>query len=374
MSAKVWFALLARNRFAISLSRTPLVFGASCASIVNTLLNAVQFVIYQRRIAKTDIEKSPIFIIGHWRSGTTYLHELMALDPNLCAPTTYECFAPKHFLISAWFFTRLGWMLPKVRPMDDMPLGWHLPQEDEFALMTMGVGSFYETMAFPNRRPIRAEFLNLTELSAPELKAWKSALLTFLRSISLRSSKRNDRRGPQRLVLKSPPHTARLKMLRELFPDACFVHIVRNPFDIFASSVRLWKILYDVQGLQQPTLEDAAGAVPSVEDHVLDTFERLYQDFIAHKAQIPGKQFCEIRYEDLVRNPVAELERIYQHLGLKGADDIPTRLVQTCRHFTPNRHQYSSATRAVVFRRWRWFFDAYGYDAREATSAANLMD
>ena len=173
MSVRVWFGLLARNRFAISPSRIPVIFGVTCASIVNTILNAVQSLLYQRRIAATAIEESPIFILGHWRSGTTYLHELMALDPALCAPTTYECFAPKHFLISAWFFTRLGWMLPKLRPMDDMPLGWDLPQEDEFALMTMGVGSPYETMAFPNHRPVRPEFVNLTALSRSARDSWE---------------------------------------------------------------------------------------------------------------------------------------------------------------------------------------------------------
>ena len=90
-----------------------------------------------RRIAQQPIKDAPIFIIGHWRSGTTLLHELMSLDERFTFPTTYECFVPNHFLISAWFDAWLKCLLPKQRPMDNMALGWDRPQEDEFALCNM---------------------------------------------------------------------------------------------------------------------------------------------------------------------------------------------------------------------------------------------
>jgi len=166
-------------------------------------------------------------------------------------------------------------------------------------------------------------------------------------------------------VLKSPLHTARLKLIRELFPEARFIHIVRNPYDVFASTVRLWKIQYDVQGLQNPRYE-ATGAIPSVEDHVLDTFNLLYGDFTAEASKIPLRQFCETRYEDLVRNPGAELQRIYTHLGLNGAEDMRHWIEKELRNrtaFRRNRHRLAPAQRATVYQRWRWFFDAYSVPA-----------
>jgi hypothetical protein len=93
-----------------------------------------------------------IFIIGHWRTGTTLLHELLTLDEGFTAPSTIECFAPALCLALGWLLRRLKFFLPANRPMDNMLLGWDQPQEDEFALMNLGLGSPYEAMIFPNHR------------------------------------------------------------------------------------------------------------------------------------------------------------------------------------------------------------------------------
>ena len=130
-----WFQLLARNRFRISPTRLGLAFTVSCMTVVNSGLSLIQWLIFRRRIANTVIEHPPIFIIGHWRSGTTYLHELMVRDEQYTFPTTYDCFMPNHFLISGWFLPRLvGFLLPGKRPMDNMDVGFDSPQEDEWAL------------------------------------------------------------------------------------------------------------------------------------------------------------------------------------------------------------------------------------------------
>ena len=66
-------------------------------------------------------------------------------------------------------------------------------------------------------------------------------------------------------MLKSPTHTARVRTILEVFPDAKFIHIVRDPLVLFPSTVRLWKSLSEVQGFQIP--RDDAGWI---ERHVLD--------------------------------------------------------------------------------------------------------
>src|SRR6266481_6322914 len=99
MTASAWFRLLARNRFAISPMRIPFALQVSIYSIINSTLYLVQEGIFGRGIADSEIARPPIFIIGHWRTGTTHLHELLALDESLVAPTTLECFAPAHFLV-----------------------------------------------------------------------------------------------------------------------------------------------------------------------------------------------------------------------------------------------------------------------------------
>ena len=121
MDTPTFFALLARNRFAISpsLGRVHIVVSAAIFSLMNSVLNVLQQVVYGRRIARVTLAP-PVFIIGHWRSGTTFLHELLTRDPTLTAPTTYECFSPRHFHLSAWLFTRFDYLIPGTRPMDDM--------------------------------------------------------------------------------------------------------------------------------------------------------------------------------------------------------------------------------------------------------------
>src|SRR5437016_2758103 len=87
----------------------------------HTFLRYAQAARYGRMIRATAITKAPIFILGHWRSGTTLLHELLVLDPRHTFPDTYHCFDPCHPLITERgmkkFFT---WMLPPRRLMDNM--------------------------------------------------------------------------------------------------------------------------------------------------------------------------------------------------------------------------------------------------------------
>ena len=136
--------------------------------------------------------------------------------------------------------------------MDAMKVDWNKPQEDEFALCLMGAPSPYLTIAFPNNPPNDPEALDLDGLPPRELAYWKRRFVGFLKRLTFRD--------PRRLVLKSPTHSCRIPTLLELFPDAQFVHIVRNPYVVFPSTVNLWKSLYEVQGLQFPHLPRARGA------------------------------------------------------------------------------------------------------------------
>ena len=243
-----WFSVMARNRFAISPSRIPMAVMIVLISVLNSLLAIVQSVLFGGKIARTKIQGDPIFVIGHWRSGTTLLHELLVLDERHTYSDTYACFAPRHFLVSGWFLRPLvGMLLPARRPMDNMEAGWDRPQEDEFAMCGMGGRSPYLTLMFPNRPPQDQEYFDLERLSPKARERWKRRMVWFLKCITVRR--------PRRIVLKSPPHTFRIKALLELFPDARFIHIVRNPYVIFPSTIKLWKCLYQDRACRFPTIK-----------------------------------------------------------------------------------------------------------------------
>lgn len=141
MTASSWFRILARNQFAVSPARIPFAIEASIDSIFSSILSVSQDLIFARRIDGSVLGKPPIFIIGHWRTGTTYLHELINLDDRFTTPTALECFAVAHFLVSGPLLRLFSSFLPSKRPMDDVLVSWDSPQEDEFALLNLGLNS-----------------------------------------------------------------------------------------------------------------------------------------------------------------------------------------------------------------------------------------
>src|SRR6188768_1544944 len=95
-----WVRLAASHQFRIHPSRWPMAVGISGVSPICSGLSFLQWLFWNKRIADRPITQPPVFIIGHWRSGTTLLHEYLCLDDQFGYPTTYQCFAPRHFITS----------------------------------------------------------------------------------------------------------------------------------------------------------------------------------------------------------------------------------------------------------------------------------
>jgi omega-hydroxy-beta-dihydromenaquinone-9 sulfotransferase len=238
-----WLKLLRANRFAVEPGYAYIAGIASAVSLTHTALRWLQHGRYGDALRTMPTPREPIFVLGHWRTGTTLLHELLMLDPRHTAPDTAHCFAPTAPLIARDFLKKyLSFLMPAKRPMDNMPAGWDRPQECEFALCLLGQPSPYADIAFPNRGPVHPGSLDLSGLTPRQRDEWGRALVQFTKIVA--------RRDPRRLVLKSPPHTARVPELLKLFPDAKFVHIVRDPYVVFASTVNLWNSFARRHGLQ----------------------------------------------------------------------------------------------------------------------------
>jgi len=203
-----------------------------------------------------------------------------------------------------------GWLLPRHRPMDNVIAGWTRPQEDEFALLTLAAPTPYERMAFPNDPPPFMEFLDMEGCNPVDLKKFETGLRDFVKVLTFATDKR--------VLLKSPPHTGRIAFLSRLFPGAKFIHIVRDPYALFPSTVRLWKSLDEVQFLQMPRGK-------GLEEYVYECLTRMYRGFEKQRPEIDPKNICDLRYEALVQNPVVEVRRVYQELGLDDFETIATQ-------------------------------------------------
>jgi len=95
-----YFHLLKENRFQIHPTRYPMAGMVGLCSVLNSSLAAVQQLVYRKKIANTKLTGPPVFIIGHWRSGTTLMHELISLDQRFNFPSNFDAFIPTHFLVS----------------------------------------------------------------------------------------------------------------------------------------------------------------------------------------------------------------------------------------------------------------------------------
>ncbi|OAI54297.1 hypothetical protein AYO47_03095 [Planctomyces sp. SCGC AG-212-M04] len=349
LTLRNWRALLALKP-TIDAAFWPRIAGLSAASVFNSALAGVEKAIYGRRVEKTQINR-PIFVLGHWRSGTTLLHQLLSRDEQFAAPTLFECTFPGHFLLSkSWLAPLTEWLQPRTRPMDAVENGWDAPAEEEIALLILTLLSPYLVSAFPDRPEEVQRFNSLASgLSESELTRWKTEYVRFLKKLSLKHGRR--------VILKSPANTARLPLLLSMFPDAEFIHIVRNPYDVFSSTLHLHRVL---------SRENSFTSAPpaNLEERVLSSYVAMYHSYHLYRMKIPAQRRYEIRFEDLEVDPVGELEKIYTHFGWQGADRIGERLapdLQRHREFQKNHFTLPVEMRRLVAKHWEPVFLRYGY-------------
>lgn len=360
MSLNVWLPLVRTHHAKVSPSRLGLLATITTAAAFNSVVEPLCRARFRRQLAKSK-PSDPLFIIGHWRSGTTLLHELLMLDEKFFCPTTYQCFAPGHFLLTEKLITSaLSWIMPDKRPMDNVAAGWHRPQEDEFALTNLGAPSPYRRMAFPVTSPCSPEALDISKLPPEELEHWKHLLQTFLKTLSVR-----DDRQP---VLKSPPHTARVGVLAEMFPNAKFLHIIRDPYVVFPSTLRLWRSLHEVQALQVDTGD-------SLEEYVYRAFDEMYHAFERDKENIGADRLYEIRYEDLIANPVDIMSHAYNKLNIGDFEKVRDHFekqAQAMKNYKTNTYDLEPRLIKEITTRWGPFIDRYGYQT--PTTDSTLTD
>ncbi len=351
MPSRVWLPLLVKNSFRVSLSRLHIAAGVTAFMPMSDLFGVAQHAIFGSRIAATKLAGPPLFILGHWRSGTTFLHELLGLDERYASPTTYQCFAPSHFLLSESIIAKYGnWLIPNRRPMDNMKAGWALPQEDEFALMNLGAPTPYLRLVFPCHDYPFQSTLASNGFSPKELKRWKYLFDWFLKALTFKTRKP--------LILKSPPHTGRLGILKSMYPDAKFVHIVRDPRKLFPSTMKMWNSLDQVQSIQVGEYQKR------LKEFVLGSLPTMYKSFEKDRVGLSEQQLIDVRYEDLAMDPVGVCKHIYQQLHLENFEKIEPLLQNRTlqeKEYKTNRFGSIPEEESEIMTAWQDYAVKYGY-------------
>ncbi|UCF38793.1 MAG: sulfotransferase [Acidobacteriota bacterium] len=296
--------------------------------------------------------RAPIFIIGHWRSGTTYLHNLLTRDPRFCWPSLEYCIAPEGGLHRRIFALAAQTCLPSHRPMDRVPIRLDAPQEEEWLLATRTSLSFNHCFFFPQSSALIFDrLLSPTEAVAIE---WSETYHGLLRALACSAPE-------QTALLKSPGNAGRIPFLLENFPDARFVHIVRNPYEVFSSSVYLWERLLPWWSLQRyPDID--------IVSNVLAFYQKLMRKYLSDRRAIAEDKLIEVRYEDLVTDPLGTLEIIYEGLRLtdfSGSKPFFEQFLISQQGYRRNRFQLPEKHRIEVNHAWNFSFKHWNYEPKE---------
>ena len=304
------------------------------------------------RVARTTIDKPPVFIVGFPRSGTTHLHNLLLQDSQFGAVTNYQAAVPTCFLAGGdWLKGLFAKFAPATRPMDNVRVDMDMPQEEEIAIANSCHASWCHHFSFPRRaRPYFDKYVMMQGLTDRELAVWQRTFMGIVRRATFAS------RG-RRLVMKSPTNTGRIPYLLQLFPDARFIHIVRSPFDVYRSMMHLYSKLIPIHRLQVMEPGDMA-------DHVVYAYKAMMRNLLKDKALVPDGRFVEIRFEDLERRPLLELERIYSTLALPVWDRARPAVesyLGTLSGYRKNVFPFDQALMDRVNDVWAFALDAWNY-------------
>lgn len=351
VTAGDWARLLIENRFRIEPAHWPRALATVAASGVTSAFGVAESLAYGRRIAAVEVPP-PLFVLGHWRSGTTHLHNLLALDERFASPTFSEVTIPHTFLTGQWLLNAFLWfLLPPTRfGIDNIPMSADAPSEEEFALAQMTFQSPYVGWAFPQRADWYGRYVSFRNVPEPQVAQWKRALLTFVKKLTYRHNRP--------IILKSPANTARIRLLLDIFPDARFVHIHRDPYTVYQSTRHLHVSCTKTFGFQ--TLDES-----TLQERILTQYADLYDAFLDDRGLIPAGHFTELSYQDLESDPAGQIERIYRDLSLPDfaavRDDVDKYLAAT-KSYRKNRHvDLPDDLRRQIAGRWQRTFEEWSY-------------
>jgi hypothetical protein len=353
-----WLRLLWDNGFRVHPRHWVRAMTVTRQSFSNSLWRRWEDFRFGQAIVATEVPP-PLFVLGIWRSGTTHLHNLLTKDERFAFPTSYQVCFPHSFLTTERLEAPLmSWMMPRVRPQDNVAMALHEPQEEEFALVNMTNVSSYLAWVFPRRAAVYDRYLTFREATADEIARWQAALRRFVQKVTFKYGRP--------LVLKSPGHTARIRLLLELFPRARFVHIRRHPLAVFRSWRHLMRRAEPWWALQRHDFSD-------LDERILRQYREVYEAYFEQRGLIPAGHLCEVAYEDLERDPLGELRRVYQELSLPDfavAEPAVRAYADSLggyqkNQFTPLEPELQDR----IARDWRQCFDAWGYSPKEPSSA-----
>ena len=287
-------------------------------------------------------ELPPVFIVGLPRSGTSILHELLAQDPRFRVPASWEALFPyadhraaaTESLIHRADRVLTQWcrVVPEYATMHEM--GGNIPCECGLLMSPSFRGDQFSSLL---QIPSFSKYVTAEEM--PAAYNFHSKMLKTLQW----------HKTAEKWLLKAPNHLSYLPLLFARYPQARIIQTHRDPIKCMASTVNLLGYLYWMRS-DQPFESSAFENIILGEG----TSQRL-NEAIRQRAsgEIPEQNFIDSSYSDLMQDPVAALQRIYDFLELS-FDNEQIERVQNYLNNKPKgkfgEHRYEKLNRKQVER------------------------
>ncbi|KAG8469199.1 hypothetical protein KFE25_007717 [Diacronema lutheri] len=351
-----WFSILRERAADVAwLTYGHRVVVLTLSAAFHSAVSVVESLVYGRTVAAQPVRDDPVFVLGHPRTGTTLVYNLLGMDTaSFIYPTTYLTTFPFTALALRPVKGLVSRALPKTRPMDNMELGLDMPQEDELGTNALSGGvSLVMPIVFMTRALDYFPYFTFERAPAGKFDAWRRALHLLLRKAAVLAGGQ----GPRRMLLKSPMHTARVRLLDGMFARASYIYIFRHPFAVFQSAANMAEKTYSLTYLDDPT--DA-----QIQEFILAQFELLLDEYLAARERVRDR-LLEIRYEAFEADPFAGVCSIYAHFGwpMPMRDELRAHCAQLRASYAKNDfRELTPGLKALIYRRWRRAFDVFGYE------------
>lgn len=342
--------LLHRNHRYIAASSLPRILFLAQSAIWSSVFSTIEHLRYSGRIKSWSYPGDPLFIVGHWRTGSTYLHQLLSLHPALHAPTLLQVAVPDGFIVGEPFYKPVfKTLLGEHRPMDNVKMGMNEPQEEEYAWLRLLRGSPLEKVVFPENSSF---FLNKAESFVPEGRPgaeWEALVRGWFRKLSGFSGKR--------VISKNPFNSFRILWLKSIFPEAKFIHIVRHPYKVIPSSIHMWIIVSQQNSLAGRTMKPSTEEISQFYDFTLRKTEESF-------SHLSKDEMITIRFEDLLHQPLTILSEICEHCKLPVPDLFKEQVLRYSSglsKYQNNSFVLTTEDKQRINRHLSWFMEKMDY-------------
>ena len=347
--------LLAENIKDIEKRHYPEILFLGSASLILYPAYLLEKVLYINKALKKPIQ-DPVFITGHWRTGTTFLHYIMSRDKSFGYVDPFMNYSLNFYhILGRQLRPIIQGQLDLGRPMDNLKYGTDMPFEDYNLFATTEAKSFYPLNFFPQSFKKYSRYAFVGKLDKNEREHWVNKQDKLFRRIAYIN-------GGKRLLLKSPDCTGRVGVLQKEYPGAKFVNIYRDPYTVVRSTIHMFNKMFALWSLEKLPAEE------EMEDLVIDMFKEMYETFFEDIKKLPEGSFYEIKFEDFEKDPLPILKDMYEKLNLGDYEKARPGFEEhwnSVEGYQKNVYDYPERLKKKVNDKLGFYFEHYGYEMKE---------